>query len=431
MNEELKDSFETIKDYKYDIENVLKYINNKKNILNELYNDYLKQIDYTISLDTFNFQTKLINVDYENNTLILKMFLNRMYCDYYKLYKKLSSYVKKDVTDIRIVVNNDYPKYKDLEIYTEYSFDIIDNLFSEILSVISQLSNYCLKQKHIVKEIEKKQQNGININNFFNEKKYYIIILEKNIEFYYQILQGYLAFQTKFIKRFYLKLKLIYAQICHDIHLETSAMKNTSSDTSFNRITDLSRFEHIIEDQIDKHLRDDTPNVIINLSSGSSKTTPNNDSNTNNNNSTINSNSTINTEDISAISDDSNENDKTNDLNDLNELNEISNSNLIDISNNQESSEIIECVNLNEEKEIEEQVNEEAKQETKEQELVIINIEIKEEKEKKEEKEEKEKKEEKEDLLEKINNMSIKFKNCINGFNYKMIKSIKICVKFI
>ena len=99
---------------------------------------------------------------------------------------------------------------------------------------MTELSNYCLKENHLIKEITKKQNNGININNFLNEKKYSIIILEQKINFYYEILKGYIESQKKFFKRLYLKLKLIYAQLCHDINLETSVNKNNSNLSKIN-----------------------------------------------------------------------------------------------------------------------------------------------------------------------------------------------------
>ena len=65
MESNYKNSFETIKDYKNDIDNVFRYIKNKTEILSCMYNDYLKEIkdtvNYRLSLDSFNFQTKLIN----------------------------------------------------------------------------------------------------------------------------------------------------------------------------------------------------------------------------------------------------------------------------------------------------------------------------------------------------------------------------------
>lgn len=279
----LKDKFENIKDYKTDIENVINYINNKTNILSDMYNNYLKEINdatnYRLSLDTFNFQTKLINLERENYQKILKIFLNRMYGDYYKLYKKLVDYVTENVKSVKIVVNKDYPKYKDLEILTEYKFELIDCVYTSTLSILNELSNYCIKENHAIKEIEKKQDNGININNFLSEKKYFIIILEQKINFYYDIIKGYIEFQVKFCKRFYIKLKLMYAQLSQDINLETSISKSdtfllsngstgsNSSDSgndSDSKINYYNDYENKLNLQLDKQLDlEEKTNIII------------------------------------------------------------------------------------------------------------------------------------------------------------------------
>lgn len=236
MDSNLKNQFENVKDYKNDIDNVLKYINNKNLILTNIYNDYLTEhinkSNYKNSLDTFNFQTKLINLEYQSYTKIYKIFINRMYGDYYKLYKKLVYFIESNINEltnfnlIKIVLSNNYPKYKDLEIYNEYSFETIDNIFTEILSIISELGSYCIKENHLIRELENKKNHGININHFLNEKKYSIIILEQRINFYYELLNGYIQFQNKYSKRLLFKLKLIYTQISHDIDLETSISKH-------------------------------------------------------------------------------------------------------------------------------------------------------------------------------------------------------------
>jgi len=273
MESNFKNSFETIKDYKNDIDNVFRYIKNKTEILSCMYNDYLKEIkdtvNYRLSLDSFNFQTKLINIEHDNYNKIFKFFINRMYGDYYKLYNKLIDYVKNNVKNVKIVNDNQYPKYKDLEVNVEYNIEIIDDVYSNILSILTELSNYCLKENHLIKEITKKQNNGININNFLNEKKYSIIILEQKINFYYEILKGYIEFQKKFFKRLYLKLKLIYAQLCHDINLETSVNKNNSNLSKINSFSTEhdesddfslsdssgSLFENNIENELNKHFK--------------------------------------------------------------------------------------------------------------------------------------------------------------------------------
>ena len=223
LNKMLNETFKTIIENKIDIENILCSI--KKNIdkLDLIYNDYLKEINdkivYTVSLDTFNFQTKLINTEYNNNINILNIFLNRMYGDYYKLYKKIVEYVNTEIPRDEKINNSNYPIYKDLDVSKKYSFDIIQKIFIDILSILNENNNYIIQENDNIKEIQKKQDNGLNINNFLNEKKFSLIIIEQKINLYYEILKGYLLFQNKFLKRFYFKLNIIYTQI--DINLET------------------------------------------------------------------------------------------------------------------------------------------------------------------------------------------------------------------
>ena len=179
MQNQYKKSFEIIKEYKIDIDNVFRYIKNKTEILTQMYNDYLNEIkntiNYTISLDSFNFQTKLINIEYENYCKMYNFFFNRMYGDYYKLYENLLFYIKNNVKNLKIINYNEYPKYKDLEFDIKYDIRIIDNLYFNILSILNELCNYCIKENHFIKLIFKKQTNGINVNNFANEKKYSIV----------------------------------------------------------------------------------------------------------------------------------------------------------------------------------------------------------------------------------------------------------------
>ena len=239
MNSSVKNDFIVIRDIKNDVENILSYIQNKIDTLKVLYNDYLKQINdsdnYRISLDTFKFQNKLITIEHDNYIKILKIFINRMYGDYYKLYKKLNNFICENQNiNLKIRSIDDYPKYKDLEILHDYSFDLIEDIFNESLNILSELNNICLKENHYIKEIEKKQNNGLNINSLVNEKIYSTIILEQKIKFYNETIKGYLNFQHKFLKRLSLKLKLIYTQISNDINLETSLSNNENNKKNKN-----------------------------------------------------------------------------------------------------------------------------------------------------------------------------------------------------
>ena len=79
-----KKLFNEIEEYKIDIDNILGYIDDKVNILNNLHDDFLKKTssldqELKISLDTLRFQTKLISMEKQNYTRIYKIFLNLMF----------------------------------------------------------------------------------------------------------------------------------------------------------------------------------------------------------------------------------------------------------------------------------------------------------------------------------------------------------------
>ena len=223
VNKTLNETFKTIIENKIDIENILCSIKTNIDKLDIIYDDYFKEINdkivYNGSLDTFNFQTKLINIEYNNNMNVLNIFLNRMYGDYYKLYKKIVEYVNTEIPRDEKINDSNYPTYKDLDISKKYSFNIIQKIFIDILSILNENNNYIIKENNNIKEIQNKQDNGLNINNFLNEKKFSLIIIEQKNNLYYEILKGDVSFQNKFLKRLYFKLKIFYTQI--DINLET------------------------------------------------------------------------------------------------------------------------------------------------------------------------------------------------------------------
>ena len=86
---------------------------------------------------------------------------NRMYCEYYKLYKVIHIYVTQNIVDKKIIETckskTEYPVYKDLEPYKEYDFDLIIDLHHDILQIISEL------QGHLILK-----DDGINVGLSFN-----------------------------------------------------------------------------------------------------------------------------------------------------------------------------------------------------------------------------------------------------------------------
>ena len=59
--------------------------------------------NYTLGLDSFYFQNKLIQMEYENMKSIFNFIDNRVYCEYYKLLRMLYEFVNKDIKDKSVV----------------------------------------------------------------------------------------------------------------------------------------------------------------------------------------------------------------------------------------------------------------------------------------------------------------------------------------
>ena len=225
----LSKNFTQITDYKKSIENTLFYIKNKIDSLTDIYKEYcnIKSDSFNIkTLDTFKFQNKLILIEYNSNIKIYKIFMNRMYGDYYKLFIDINKYCTSDVPKLKMNVSTDYEIYKDLEIEKEYSFDITTDLFSEMLSILTDLDNYISIENRNLTEYQLNKKNGINISSFVLDKEYNLNMIENKSNMFYNILLEFTNFQIKTLRRILLKLRVSYTQINSDIQLENGIYKN-------------------------------------------------------------------------------------------------------------------------------------------------------------------------------------------------------------
>ena len=134
---ELKSDFVKVVDLKNENIKNFKTLDDKINQLKHIYEQFLtdnKQRSFIFGLDSFHFQGKLIDIEYDDMKRIYYAITNRMYCEYFKLYKIIVDYVEehikddKKMLDIIQINSNTYPMYKDLEPFKRYDFDIIQNI---------------------------------------------------------------------------------------------------------------------------------------------------------------------------------------------------------------------------------------------------------------------------------------------------------------
>ena len=142
--EKLKSTFQNILLLRNDVtktkDTISKKISQLKSIYAELSKNTTKKV-LLFSLDSFFFQFKLFSVELENMDKFRILLNNRMYCDYYKLFTLITTYIKDNKEDLHAekIEFRTFPVYKDLEPFQEYNLDDIKNIHNDIMKHINFL----------------------------------------------------------------------------------------------------------------------------------------------------------------------------------------------------------------------------------------------------------------------------------------------------
>ena len=223
----LKNNFSDIKYLRESSTNLMKSLTDKqttlKIIYTELLNNNLHETD--TGLDSLHFQSKLINIEVKNYENTFKIIDNRIYGDYYKLFKTLTKYLNDNIKNKNITLqfdNKDYEVYKDLNNINDYEFERTTEIYNDIIQIIDILITELTERQHKLDMQKIKEESGLYIGTLINKIKYNNNYLKNNISLFYENTKMFNIFHKKYLTRFLLKTKLFYGQINSDIQLEES-----------------------------------------------------------------------------------------------------------------------------------------------------------------------------------------------------------------
>lgn len=243
---ELKISFTKITDIKNEDLNTFSILENKMNKLKELYKEFVnnnKTNLFVFGLDSFRFQSKLIDIEYDDMKRLFLAITNRMYCEYFKLLKIIVDYIKESVDDKKLLdfvkVNDNYPVYKDLEPFKQYDFEIIQNLHDLLLTLLISINNILISKDYDLKMYRTKNNFGLNIDNFVNTFNFNNIMMIEKVILFITYLEFFHKLHNKYFKRFTTKLHLMSSQIANDIKLDDNEeSKKTKNADMINNLQD-------------------------------------------------------------------------------------------------------------------------------------------------------------------------------------------------
>ena len=266
--DKLKKNFRSILYLSSDIFKIKKTINVKLNRMKDAYNFVIKNNNkkiFLFCLDSFYFQYKNYVIESENMDRIRLLIMNRMYCDYYKLYNIIIKIVKQEKKDLDLHdLENDYPIYKDLEPFIEYKSQDLNSIHNNILALIDLLYIQTNSNLDNITHYNDTNQMGFSISNFLNTLGYENNLLKEQTELYINYICFFHISQKKQLKSIYNKILDFDKEIDANINInKTYSIDDIMvEDVEMITYTDEQNIEHHISNVIDDIPGKNTNDII-------------------------------------------------------------------------------------------------------------------------------------------------------------------------
>ena len=224
----LKSDFNDIINIRNTVKNVFDTLQGRIDKLRQIYAEFIntnKSEMFVFGLDSFHFQSKLIDIEYDDMKRMFLAINNRMYCEYFKLHKIIVEYISKSVTEKKVsdlVKINNFPIYKDLEPFKEYKFETILDIHENILNLLGILMSILNNKENELLIHKTKQNIGLNIDNFITSFNFNISVMREKIMMFITYIEFFHKMHSKYLKRFSNKIQLMYTHISNDIKFDDS-----------------------------------------------------------------------------------------------------------------------------------------------------------------------------------------------------------------
>lgn len=225
---DLKKAFTKLTDARAEVHATFIGLNNIVTKLNHIYTEFIKKNQDKVlifGLDSLRFQSKLIGIEYEDMKRLFYAINNRMYCEYYKLYKIIMDYIIEKVSDVKIVemVKSDvyvFPIYKDLEPFKQYDFELIQSIHEAILIFLNSLCSYINSKEQELKTHQTTNKTGLNIDNFVMSFNFNLVVMKEKVSLFINYVVFFHTSHLKQLSRFVTKVNLMMKHVKSDINLE-------------------------------------------------------------------------------------------------------------------------------------------------------------------------------------------------------------------
>lgn len=239
---DIKQKFTTLHDKSNNINNLMLLLNEKKTHLTEVYTNIEKthhENNFLFGLDTFSFQNKLIDTEYNSLKKYGDLINNRIYYDYYKLIILIKKDIEKNNIEINSNLTNTVVKYDYINVYKKYDLNTIERLFNKIINLIIDINDHLIKQQTELDNYMTKMNEGLDLNNFCSFYNYKNKVIQENIILYTNYMLFFVKLHNKYITKLDMKTRLMYLQFNNEVKTDKyNANKTDSMKTMMTYITD-------------------------------------------------------------------------------------------------------------------------------------------------------------------------------------------------
>ena len=218
-------------------------INNVYKIYQSLINDNKENKDKLslYGLDTLNFQSNLFQTQYENCDYMYKILNNRIYGDYFKLYKIImNTCISSNIDDPKFLsfINNEHniAIYKDLDqtkVYTDIELFTVYELINQFIT----LSSDYIKSKEIIDNKHKNLiKNGFKINSLAYSHSQKIHLLKSQLELYLDYLDFYNQMHLKYFNKLNTDINDLLKDVNTEIIFDQNDLSNEFTISNINNL---------------------------------------------------------------------------------------------------------------------------------------------------------------------------------------------------
>ena len=282
--QELRSNFEKLKSIRLNIRKLFDSLETLKQKLKGIYLDYIEQNkknDYTFGLDALHFQNTLIDLEYENMDKLYKLIDNKMYCEYYKLFKIICKYVEENTNEKKVIEicksKIQFPIYKDLEQFKVYEFNLINEIHHNILQLFDEMLIIYKNKQNEIQNDQLKSIYGLNLDNYIFTISYKNETMFQNIKLFTRYLQSYHKYHTLYLSRLDIKLRLMWGQMNEDIKINSIQLNNSNesiidSEPKLKRVPSISSKQQneilnfIMKDNNNQDVKKEFESIMSNIS---------------------------------------------------------------------------------------------------------------------------------------------------------------------